>query len=212
MIQRWPGWCHRLDGQAVQITFQNGFHALVGAGVESDGAAAGGFQARRGVDVAEPQHAETGTVTLLGMRFAGHDFLKQVGGGRTDLLSPVHQPGRGPFQISLMRLGAVLGNGGSAMALMAADMTGHPQSAVKDLYRGGRSAYFYFLLDQLIRHAVPVVIEGHMVIDVDAMGFPVAVLIALCWQWTQHRLIEQFEKAAAATVTFAKRTLIEPCE
>jgi hypothetical protein len=52
---------------------------------------------------------------------------------------------------------------------------GHWYAAVRDLHRGGGGAQFYFLLDQLVGHAIPVVIQGDMVIDVDAMGFPVAV-------------------------------------
>ena len=61
-------------------------------------------------------------------------------------------------------------------------MAGHANAAVKDLHRRSGGAHFYFLLDQLVGHAVPVVIKGDMVVDVDAMGFPVAVLIALLRQ------------------------------
>jgi len=61
MVQRWfrrSIWC---DGQAVQVTFQNRFHALVGAGLESDRALRRRLQAPWGVLLlAEPQNAETG--------------------------------------------------------------------------------------------------------------------------------------------------------
>jgi hypothetical protein len=70
--------------------------------------------------------------------------------------------------MALMRLGAVLSNGGGAIGQMAACMAGHAHTAMEDLDSRGRGAHLYLLLGELIRHAVPVVIEGHVVIDVDA--------------------------------------------
>ena len=56
------------------------------------------------------------------------------------------------------------------------------------------------------------VIEGHMVIDIDAMGLPIAVLIALCGQGTQHRFVEQFKLASAGALTLAEGPVIQPEE
>src|SRR5205823_10662838 len=114
--------------------------------------------------------------------------------------------------MALMRLGPVLGNGGGAVGHIAACVAGHAHTAMEDLYSRGRGAYLYLLLGELIRHAVPVVIEGHMVIDIDAMGLPIAVLIALCGQGTQHRFVEQFKLASAGALTLAEGPVIQPDE
>lgn len=52
-------------------------------------------------------------------------------------------------------------------------------------------------------------VEGHVIIDIDAMGLPVAVLIALHRQGAQHRFVEPFKQAAAAAFAFAEGSLIE---
>src|SRR5436190_2996370 len=111
-----------------------------------------------------------------------------------------------------MRLGPVLGNGRSAIGHMAACMAGHAHTAMEDLYSRGSGAYLYVLLGELIRHAVPVMIEFHVVIDVDAMALPIAILIALCGQGAQHRFVQQFKLASARTLTLAEWPFIQPDE
>src|ERR1039458_9220094 len=48
---------------------------------------------------------------------------------------------------------------------------------MEDLDRRGGGAHFHLLLCELIGHAVPVVVELHVIVDVDAVGFPVAILV-----------------------------------
>src|SRR5258708_23310464 len=43
VVERRLGWGRRVDGLAVQVAFQNGFHALVRAGLERNGPARGGL-------------------------------------------------------------------------------------------------------------------------------------------------------------------------
>ena len=92
-----------------------------------------------------------------------------------------------------MGLGPVFGHGGGAMWRMTAGVTGYPYAAVKDLHGSGGGAYFHLLPDQLVGHAIPVVIKLDVVIDIDAMGFPVAILIAFRGQRPQRWSVEQFE-------------------
>src|SRR5207245_8718943 len=110
--------------------------------------------------------------------------------------------------MALMRLGPVLGNGGGAIGHMAACMAGYAHTAMEDLDSRGRGAYLYLLLGELIRHAVPVMIKGYVIIDIDAMGLPIAVLVALCGQGTQHRIIQPFTLASAGAWTLAERPVV----
>src|SRR6266516_6453359 len=111
--------------------------------------------------------------------------------------------------MALMRLRPVLGKGGGAINQMAARMAGHAHTAMEDLDSRGRGAYLYLLLGELIRHAVPVMVEGNVVIDIDAMGLPIAVLIALGGQGAQHRFVQQFKLASAGALSLAERPVIQ---
>src|SRR6266576_7270412 len=101
------------------------------------------------------------------MALAGHDPIKQSGGLRADSLSPFHQAGGRPLQMPLMRLRPVLADCSGAVRRMTPRMTGHTQSAMKDLHGRGGGAHFHILLGELIGHAVPVVLESHVIVDVD---------------------------------------------
>src|ERR1039457_6090747 len=61
---------------------------------------------------------------------------------------------------------------------------------MEDLDRRGGGAHFHLLLCELIGHAVPVVVELHVIVDVDAVGFPVAILVTCGGEGAQCRLVE----------------------
>src|SRR6266705_998561 len=92
MVERWLWLGSRFDGLAVQVALQDGFHALVRAGIQSNGPSCSGLETLRGVLLAESQNAETGAVALLRVAFGGDDALKQIGGRRTHGFGPVHEP------------------------------------------------------------------------------------------------------------------------
>src|SRR5271170_3425698 len=114
--------------------------------------------------------------------------------------------------MSLMRLGPMFGNGGGVIRHMTARMAGHAHTAMEDLYRRGGGANLHFLLRELIRHAVPVMIESHVVIDVDAVGLPIAVLVAFGGQGAQHRFVQRFKLASAGALALAERPVVQPDE
>src|SRR3954467_15774178 len=114
--------------------------------------------------------------------------------------------------MSLMRLGPMFGNGRGAIGHMAACMAGHADAAMGGLYRRSGSAHLYLLLRELIRHAVPVMVEDHVVIDVDAVGLPIAILVAFCGQAAQRRLVQQFKLGAAGALALAEGPVIQPNE
>src|SRR5436853_247453 len=197
VVERRLGLGRRLDRLAVQMALQNRFDALVGTSMERDGAARGRLHSLGGVLLGEPQNAEAGAVTLFRVALGGHDVIQQSGGRRTDRLSPVHQPGGRPLQMPLMRLGPVVVDGGRLMGHLAPRMTSHAQAAMKNLHRGGGGPQFHLLLGELIGNAVPVVVKGYVIVDVDAVGFPIAICVAFRGQGAQRRLVERCEEAAA---------------
>src|ERR1039458_5658505 len=108
----------------------------------------------------------------------------------------------------LMSLRPVLGNSRGMIGQMTARVAGHAHTTAEDLDGRGSGAHLDLLLGELIRHAVPVVVEVHVVVDVDATGFPIAVLIALCRQGAQDWLIKQFKLAAAGGLAAARWPLL----
>jgi hypothetical protein len=91
-------------------------------------------------------------------------------------------------------------------------MAGHPDALVEDLDGGGRGAYLNRLLHEPVRHAVEMAFEDDVIVDVDAGGGPVAVLVAFDGQRAQGRFIDGQKPAAAGALGFAERTIVEPGE
>jgi hypothetical protein len=83
-----------LDGLAVQIALQYGFHTLVRTGIQGNGPACSRLQTLRGVLLAQPQNAEAGAVALFGVAFGRDDALKQIGGRGTCGFWPSSRAGK----------------------------------------------------------------------------------------------------------------------
>src|SRR4051812_3444798 len=71
-------------------------------------------------------------------------------------------------------LGAVLVVGNGASVSTAAEMRRYTRAFVQDFYRGGRGANLHQLVHQVVRHAVKVRVESHVIVDVDAGTRPLA--------------------------------------
>jgi hypothetical protein len=61
---------------------------------------------------------------------------------------------------------------------------------MEDLDCCGGGPHLHLLLCELIGHAVPVVVELYVIVDADAVGFPVAILVTFRGQGAQRRLVE----------------------
>jgi hypothetical protein len=97
----------------------------------------------------------------------------------------------------LVCLGPVLIDGRGDVGHVAPCMAGHAHSAVEDLYRGGGGPHFHLLLGEVVGDAVPVVVELHVVINVDAVRFPVAVCVTFPGQGTQGGFVQRLEQTVA---------------
>src|SRR5580700_5430091 len=203
----WLG--RRLDLLAVQMVLQNRLDAGVGTGMERDGAARSRLHSLAGVLLGEPQNAEAGAIALFRMALAGHDAIKQFGGCRTDRLGPVHQAGGRPLQVPLVRLGPVIMDRGRIVGHLAPRVAGHAQAAMEDLNGRGGGPHLHLLLCELIGNAVPVVVELYVIVDIDAVGFPVTILVTFGRQGAQRRLVERLKHTATRPVTFAERPVVE---
>ena len=73
----------------------------------------------------------------------------------------------------------MLGDGGGAMRLAIAGMRSHALAAPQDLHRRGGGADLQQLPGEQVRNTVVMVLELHVVVDVDARRGPLTKLVAL---------------------------------
>ena len=148
------------------MIFQDGFDADVGAGAEVQRPFTSGLQSFGAGGFAQPHDAEAGAEALFGMGPAGEDLFDDLGTKGAGLLGPLHQPPGRPLQIALMGLGPMFLHGGKLTALVTADVCGHAFAALKQLDGVLGQAHVEQLMDQGMGHAVVVMIDHHMVVDV----------------------------------------------
>src|SRR5436309_3234822 len=89
-------------------------------------------------------------------------------------LRPVHHPRGCPFQMRLVGTRTVLGNRDGVPMAARTQVRSHALTLVEDLDGRWRRAYFHQLLNQVVRHAVVVRVEGDVIVDVDSGTRPIA--------------------------------------
>src|ERR1700722_10139466 len=112
----------------------------------------------------------------------------------------------------LMAFRPVLFLGEHLTSSTTAEMRSHTLSPVKDLYGGRCGSYFHQLLNQRVRHAVEVGVEGDVVIDVHACAGPLAHVEPFGRQRAQCAAFERSEYAGTRSFALSKRSLVQPFE
>src|SRR6266496_2257999 len=151
---------------------------------------------RCGVLLGQANDAQTGTVAHLRVGLVVEDALEQPRRVRTEAARPVHHARRRPLQMSLMTLGTVLVLGDGVTSPATAQVRSDPVALVKDLHRGWGGADFHDLLHQSVGHAVEVLVESDVVVDVDRGPRPLAHVEALGGQGRQSRFFQAVNRLA----------------
>ena len=104
----------------------------------------------------------------------GQDGLDHLAGMRSDILRPALQALGGPFPGFLVLDWHVGSLGGITTRYVAAGVDGHGFGVafVEDLDHTLAGADAHFLVDQLIRHRVEMLLELDVVIDIHPGGLP----------------------------------------
>src|ERR1051325_9166366 len=85
-------------------------------------------------------------------------------------------------------------------------------TTMEDLDRHGGVADVEFAMEKRRRNAVVVVLDLHVVIDMNALLFPRGEDVGWGWQRPQDRPIHLLEARGAAPFEFPKRPMIEPLQ
>src|SRR5205085_4849857 len=83
------------------------------------------------------------------------------------------------------------------------------RALMKDLDGGRGRANLHQIMHKVVRHAVEVGIESHVIVDVDAGARPLAQIERFHRQRLQYRFIESFEYTRAASLPLAEWPVIQ---
>src|SRR3974377_732855 len=131
---------------------------------------------------------------------------------RPDLFRPVHHAGGCPFQMGLMALGPMLLVCEDLLPSATTNVRSHSLSLVKDLYRGRGGSNLHQFVDQVVRNAVEIGIEGDVVINIHPGARPLAQVKAFRWQRTQSVLLDRSEQTGARSFTLPERSMVQAFE
>jgi hypothetical protein len=155
-----------VERQPILLVGQNVFDRTIAIGAQPLGAQTRRFQTRGAMHASESHESETGAVALLRMRAPGEDAGGHAARGRARLLGPGDQPRRGPLRMRAVRPRHVGDLRGGPPAAREAQV-GRDASSIHDHLDGSaREARLDVLVHQGVGHAVEVVIDLHVVINV----------------------------------------------
>src|ERR1700736_5510719 len=118
------------------------------------------------------------------------DVLHDCGGVGPDALTPVDQPRGRPLEMRPVGGGPMLGQRAVVVFDEAAYVTGDALAFVDDFHDVMGGAAPERLADQRIRGTVVMVVEAHVVVDIDADLLPLGVLVRSGGKRLQRRTIE----------------------
>src|SRR3990170_4692720 len=147
-------------------------------------------------------------IFLWGGPAPANNGFYQTSGVGTGLLAPADKPGRTPFRVFAMGRRHMFFEGGVPMGQIAPDMAGHPLSLSEDLHDVSSKPDVELLPLQFIGHAVVVIVDIDMVIDVDGSDLPLGVFVGFLYQGQSVGLIEQNKQLAARLLEFAQGSVI----
>lgn len=124
------------------------------------------FQPVFAVTIPKPDDAKRCSVALFGVRPRGDDFLDQGGGRFAAFCCPVDDSRRRPLGVGAMRLGHMLKDSRVVPFFVATSMRINAAIFEKDLDCGGREPGADLFTAKLEGHAVEVVVEHHVVVNI----------------------------------------------
>src|SRR5438445_9581255 len=125
----------------------------------------------------EAQDAQTRAVGLFGVGSALDQGLNQSSGVRAGLLSPVDESGGAPFGVGLVGRWHVFFESGVVMGDKASKVGGYALAFAKGLHDVGREPDLESFAFEFIWHAVVVLVDFDVVVDVDGGDLPLGVLV-----------------------------------
>ena len=157
-----------VERQPILLVFENLLDGAKAIRAQPLGALAGGFEPIRPVFAAQSHEAQTRAVALFGVWPPFEDAGDEPARGGAGLFGPGDQPRGRPFGVRPMSAWHVRDLRGIAAAAGEAHVRGDRAVLEEDFDGRRRKARLDAFVDQLIRHAVEVVGDLDVIVDVDA--------------------------------------------
>lgn len=119
---------------------------------------------------------------MFGVGTAVDDGFDESSGVRAGLLCPADKARGAPFRILPMRRRHMFFDRGVLMGYKATGMAGHALAFAKDLHGVVGEPDLESFAFKFIRHAVVVIVDFDVVVDVDGGKLPFGVLVGSLWQ------------------------------
>src|SRR5690606_31929388 len=148
-------------------------------------------------------------IALLFMSFFLQDMVDHLSGGLTDVTGPAQKTLRRPLAQRLVMARHMLGTGTVRSFAVAARMTGHPPAMAINGNGGVGCLYLYLLFHQMMRYRVVVLVVLDVVIDMHSRVLNLGVLIRVCRQRSQRRLVELLKLTQTCTGQLFEGALVE---
>ena len=185
-----------LERKPVLLVGENVLDRPQAIGAESFRPITGGLEPIGPVEPAEAHQPEARAVALFGMRTALQDARSEPTGRRAGVFRPGDQARRCPFGVRPMRVRHVGGLRGEPAPAREARVRRDTVALQEDFHRPVRESGLDAGVDELIRHAVEVVIDLHVVIDVHAARLPGRQLVACARERPEGGPIDLLEEGA----------------
>jgi hypothetical protein len=143
------------------------------------------------------------------MRPLGEDAGDDAARRRAGLLGPGDQARRRPLGMGAMRAGHVVDLSRIPATAGETEVHRHATTLEEDFDRGGRKPGVDPLVHELIRHAIEVVVDLDVIVDVGPTVFPFRQLVSGHRQGLQRRLIQLGEERTAADPQACHRAVID---
>src|SRR5210317_1157836 len=193
----------------IQPLLQDRLHTAAGGRVDEQGTTTGVDEPYPAVFLTVTEQCEYTAVALLPMSL----FLQQVvdhhASFLADISRPVQEALRRPLTDSAVALGHMFRAGAVSTLAVAARMTGYPVAVAVDHHRGVAGMDFHRLLHQVVWHRVIVLVVFDVIIDMHSSLLDLGILIRLCWQGPQCRLIQLLELAAPGPRQLLEGSVVE---
>ena len=148
---------------------------------------------------------------MLGMLVLFEQAAHDGTGGAADLLAPVDEPLRRPLEVSAVSGGHVLGHGSEAAGTRA-QMGRNALAAMQQLDGVRGDAGVQRLADQRVRHAIAMLVDLDVVVNMNLDGAELGDLIGNRRQRTQRRGVQCSEGAGAAARQLLERAFVQILE
>src|SRR3984885_179400 len=184
-------------GPPVELVVEDGFDGAIGPGADLDGPVGGGLDARRAKGTGKTDDAETGAVSLLGMRPGLKDVLAERRGRGADLAGVFPDAFDRPAGVAPMAGRHVLGDRRVLPVPARPYVDGDALALVENLDATGGQPRLDLGAGEAVGDGIIMGVDVDVIVDADPAHAPLAVFVSAVRQRLERRAVDLFEQLAA---------------